>query len=57
VIGAVVLVDREQGAEENLRKQGIKLYSLIKMSDAAEYLLDQGLISVDAYNKIVDVIR
>ncbi|MCC6018515.1 MAG: orotate phosphoribosyltransferase [Candidatus Verstraetearchaeota archaeon] len=54
---AVVLVDREQGAEAKLMKMGIKLHSLIKISDAARILLDHGLISGELYNKILSYVR
>jgi orotate phosphoribosyltransferase len=54
---AVVLVDREQGAEAKLMKMGIKLHSLIKISDATRILLDHGLISGELYNKILSYVR
>jgi orotate phosphoribosyltransferase len=54
---AVVLVDREQGAEAKLMKMGIKLHSLVKISDAARILLDHGLISGELYNKILSYVR
>jgi orotate phosphoribosyltransferase len=54
---AVVLVDREQGAEANLMKMGIKLHSLVKISDAARILFDHGLISGELYNKILGYVR
>jgi orotate phosphoribosyltransferase len=54
---AVVLVDREQGAEAKLMKMGIKLHSLIKISDVARILLDHGLISGELYNKILSYVR
>ncbi len=56
VAGAVVLIDREQGASENLSREGIRLYSLIKMSEAAEILLRRGLISEKMYRKIIGTI-
>jgi len=54
---AVVLVDREQGAEANLMKMGVKLHSLVKISDAAKILLDHGLINDELYNKILSYVR
>lgn len=33
VVGAMVIVDREEGGEENLRSEGLELVSLFKKSD------------------------
>ncbi|HDO20012.1 MAG TPA: orotate phosphoribosyltransferase [Candidatus Bathyarchaeota archaeon] len=55
VAGGVVLVDREQGAEENLKSRGIQLYSLVKISSAAKLLFNEGLISKECYNKMIGV--
>ncbi len=33
IIGVFAVVDREEGGEDNLRKEGIKLYSLFKLSE------------------------
>lgn len=52
----VVLVDREQGASDNLSKRGLKLHSLIKISDAAKILFELGFIDSTLYNKILDYI-
>ncbi|MEM3615455.1 MAG: orotate phosphoribosyltransferase [Candidatus Methanomethylicia archaeon] len=57
VVGAIVLVDREQGAEENLSKIGLKLHSLIKISDVVEILFRDGLLSSEQYNKILNYLR
>jgi len=53
----VVLVDREQGASDNLSKRGLKLHCLIKISDAAKILFEAGLIDDTLYNKILNYVR
>jgi orotate phosphoribosyltransferase len=32
VVGVFAVVDREEGAQENLSKEGVELYSLFKLS-------------------------
>ncbi len=56
VIGAVVLIDREQGAKEALREIGVKLHYLIKISQVAKILLNKGLIDEKMYEKIIGTI-
>ncbi len=54
VVAAAVIVDREQGAEEALASAGIKLYSLIKVTEMFEVLLEEGLISREAYEEVIE---
>lgn len=56
VVGAVVLIDREQGAKEALREIGVKLHYLIKISQVAKILLNKGLIDEKMYEKIIETI-
>ncbi|MEM3596949.1 MAG: orotate phosphoribosyltransferase [Candidatus Bathyarchaeia archaeon] len=44
VTDAVVLLDREEGGEERLEKAGIRLHSLIKVSEIAEKMHEIGVI-------------
>ncbi len=44
---AVVLLDREEGGEENLAKDNITLHSLLKVSEAAVKLHETGAITDD----------
>ena len=43
VVAAFVFVDREEGAEENLLKAGVRLYSCFKVSEIFETLHRKGL--------------
>jgi len=43
----VVLLDREQGGKDNLRKHNIQLHSVLKMTDILEILKDSGRLSAD----------
>jgi orotate phosphoribosyltransferase len=49
----VVLLDREQGGEENLRKSRIEPHLLFKISDAMNWLHSVHLISDDIYETLI----
>ena len=49
----VVLLDREQGGEENLRKSRIEPHLLFKISDAMNWLHSVHLISDDVYKTVI----
>ncbi len=49
---ALVLVDREEGGEEHLRKEGVKLHSATRMSQLAQRLLDMDAISETQFEEI-----
>lgn len=55
IAGAVVLVDREQGAADNLKQVGVRLHYLVKITDAAEFLLESDVISRKMYDAIVQM--
>ncbi len=57
VAGAVVLVDREQGATENLKKAGVELHYLIRISDAPKILLRNGMINEETYEKMMKIVK
>jgi orotate phosphoribosyltransferase len=54
---ALVLVDREQGAKENLEAAGVKLISVLTSSEVIEHLYSKGVISREDYKRVVDYIR
>jgi len=47
-----VILDREEGGASRLKKRGISVYRLIKISELAEILLTYGLISDEEYEII-----
>ena len=49
---AVVLLDRQQGAVENMKKNGVKLHSFATMRRIAERLLKLGTIDERQHNEI-----
>jgi len=57
VNNAVVLVDREEGGNENLAKDKIKLYYLLKVSEAADKLYQMGTITEEEYKTITKQIK
>jgi len=48
---AVVLVDRQQGGSEQLRRQGINVISLLSLEVLLNYLMSSGKISEDQYRR------
>ncbi|PWA40510.1 uridine 5'-monophosphate synthase [Artemisia annua] len=45
VIDAVALIDRQQGAEENLKKNGIRLHTMLELTDFVKVLKNKKSIS------------
>jgi orotate phosphoribosyltransferase/uridine monophosphate synthetase len=50
---AVVLLDRQQGGRDRLRRQGINLVSLLTLEVLLNYLMSSGKISEDWYRKTI----
>lgn len=49
---ALVLVDREEGGEEHLSKEGVRLHSATRMSQLAKQLLDMDAISESQFEEL-----
>lgn len=54
---AVVLLDREEGGEEKLRKSGIKLHALLNISEAANMLYETGAINEEQLKTILKQVK
>ena len=54
---AVVLIDREQGAFQNLQEYGITLLSFIKITEVMSTLYKMQLIDEEKYNTVIRYIR
>lgn len=53
----VVLIDREQGARENLAAKDVELFSLMTSSRLIEELHLKGVVAKGDYERVVDYIR
>lgn len=54
---ALVLVDREQGAKEALKKENIELHSFLKISEMMDILKKSDLIDEGTYRKVLTYIK
>ncbi|MBO0888468.1 orotate phosphoribosyltransferase [Candidatus Bathyarchaeota archaeon] len=54
---ALVLVDREEGGKEHLRKEGVELYSVTRISELAEKLLDMDAITQSQFEEITTQLK
>ncbi|UYV64274.1 UMPS [Cordylochernes scorpioides] len=54
VTDAIVVLDREQGGEQNLKNHDINLHSVLKLSQAIEYLKNKGIIDNTLMSQIDD---
>ncbi len=57
VTEAVVFLDREEGGKQLLEKNGIKLYSLLKISEVANSLFEMGAIDQESLKTILKQIK
>ncbi|MGQ4892536.1 MAG: orotate phosphoribosyltransferase [Candidatus Njordarchaeia archaeon] len=54
---ALVLIDREQGADKNLEGNGIKLFSFIRITELLDILKQEGKLDQDSYDRIMKYIE
>ena len=54
---AVVLLDRQQGGRERLRRQGINLVSILTLEVLMNYLMSSGKISEDSYRRTMEFMQ
>ena len=57
VTDAVVLIDREQGGVERLRRHGINLISILKLTTILNYYMSEGWISEANFKSSLEYIR
>jgi orotate phosphoribosyltransferase len=57
VTDAVVLLDREEGGEEKLAKDDVKLHYLLRASETAEKLYEIGAITEDQLNIMLKQVK
>ena len=53
----IVLVDREHGATERLRRRGINLISILKLDVMLNHYMSRGLISEETYQTCAEYLR
>ena len=54
---AVVLLNREQGGQENLLAHGIKLHSLAPITQLMEVLRKKGKVDLETKEKVLEFVR
>lgn len=54
---AVVLIDRQQGAQENLRDIGVELLAYTTINEILEILMSEKKISEEEYNRVLDYLE
>ena len=54
---AIVFIDREQGAVENLEKHGVKLHPIYTVTQILDVLYEGGHIDRERYNMVVEYIE
>lgn len=57
VTDAVVFLDREEGAKGQLEQKGIKLHSMLKISDVAKELSESGVLDQESLKTILKQVK
>jgi len=52
ILWVYVVLDREQGGKETLEKEGIKLYSVLTITEVAKKLYEDGILPTEKYEVI-----
>ena len=53
----MVLVDRDQGGADQLKKAGYNLHSALKLTELLDYYLELGRISDEKYKEVLSYIK
>ncbi len=51
------MLDREEGAKENLEKEKIQLHPCLKISESIEYLKEEALVEEKEYSLVKDYLK
>ncbi len=54
---AVVFLDREEGGKDLLEKNGVRLHSLLRISDIAKALFDMGTLDEESFKTIMKQVK
>jgi len=57
VMGAMVMIDREEGGREALAERGIEFFAPLRITDAAKILYELETIDGEKYNAIIEYVR
>jgi uridine monophosphate synthetase len=57
ILAVYVVIDREQGGREALEKEGLKLFSIATITEAAKILYDCGKLSPEKFQLIVEYVE
>ncbi|RLI05306.1 orotate phosphoribosyltransferase [Candidatus Bathyarchaeota archaeon] len=54
---ALVLIDREEGGRERLKKEKVELHCFLRIREALNFLIEEGKLNEAEYNKIIQQIK
>ncbi len=53
LIGAIVILDREQGGEDVMMEKGVSLYKLVTLKELLSYMLEKKLMTEKQYEEVM----
>ena len=53
----IIVLDREQGAQDTVRKAGAKLHSLITLREVLDYMKQNNLVDENKYKEVMDYLK